>query len=43
MKKIILVTNRYNYVFSELFASHASFVAKKGSFQIGDTVTVSKK
>lgn len=37
------VTNRFNYAFSEVFATHASFIAKKGLFQIGDTVTVCKK
>ena len=36
------VTNKWNYIATEFFAAHASFVAKKGLFQIGDTVTVCK-
>jgi hypothetical protein len=41
-KNCVYVTNKCNYITDEFLAGKASFVAKKGLFQIGDTVTVCK-
>lgn len=41
-KNCVYITNKWNFAFDEVFSTKASFVAKKGLFQIGDTVTVCK-